>query len=454
LLTPSDIRRLLDAGPSARIEVLTPNTATSDRIARALASLANTRGGVLLIPLSERAKIGPDEARDRALQAMVSTEPRLIIPLPYLSTGVDGSTTLVCEVPEGLPNVYSIDGRYLGRETGRAAVIQPRALRALLLTRGENTWETTVPAGATKDNLSWDRIEQYASTVNQGDASVEQLLLRRGCALIKGRQLRPTHAGLLLFGKQPQRWVRGAETLCVRFKGEMMDDAFTRQTLEGTLPDQIKRAELFLDENAAVVARLKGWRRDEQPPYPGGVLREAVVNAIAHRDYRLSGAQIHVSMFASRVEVKSPGALPGHVTVKNLVRERYSRNEAIVQVLSDMGFIERLGYGVDRMLRAMKDAGQQPPRFEETEAGFQVTLYAREVTEADVLESLGSGAQADRIEKMLGHIKQHGRITNRDYQELCPDVSAESLRRDFVEVVERGVVMRVGDKRGTYYIAK
>jgi ATP-dependent DNA helicase RecG len=55
---------------------------------------------------------------------------------------------------------------------------------------------------------------------------------------------------------------------------------------------------------------------------------------------------------------------------------------------------------------------------------------------------------------MLGFIKKNGRITNRDYQELCPDVSAESLRRDFVEVVERGVVMRVGDKRGTYYILK
>ncbi len=189
-------------------------------------------------------------------------------------------------------------------------------------------------------------------------------------------------------------------------------------------------------------------------PYPAGVLREAVVNAIAHRDYRISGSQVQVLMFTNRVEVRSPGKLPGHVTLKNLVRERYSRNEAVVQVLADMGFIERLGYGIDRMVRAMKDAEQQPPKFEETDAGFAVTLYARSVSAEDVVASLGTSAQADRIEKMLSHLKKTGRITNREYQDLCPDVSAESLRRDFVEVVERGVVMRVGDKRGTYYILK
>lgn len=138
--------------------------------------------------------------------------------------------------------------------------------------------------------------------------------------------------------------------------------------------------------------------------------------------------------------------------MKNLLRERYSRNEAIVQVLADLGFIERLGYGIDRMVRAMKEADQPPPAFEETDAGFAVTLYAKSA-EPETLP-VPQTAQQQRWQKMLDYLKANGRITNRDYQALCPDVNPETLRRDFVDMVERGLILRVGDKRGTSCILK
>jgi ATP-dependent DNA helicase RecG len=112
-----------------------------------------------------------------------------------------------------------------------------------------------------------------------------------------------------------------------------------------------------------------------------------------------------------------------------------------------------LGYGIDRMVRTMKEHGHQPPRFEETDAGFMVTLFAK-ANAAENMAALPIPAQNQRVEKMLDFLKSNGHVTNREYQELCPDVSAESLRRDFVELVERGIIMRIGDKRGTYYILK
>jgi ATP-dependent DNA helicase RecG len=422
-------------------------------MARSMIALANSRGGVMIVSL-EKSKVSLDELRDRALQALLISEPRLIVPLPYFVGKENSPDALVIEIPEGLPNVYSLDGRYLAREESRNVVVNARALRELLLQRGEGTWESASPSGSSKDDLNWSKIEQYVEGISLGDESVEGVLLRRGCIVKRGKQIKPTFAGLLLFGRAPQRWVRGAEVLCARFKGDEMDDAFARQTLSATLPDQIRRAELFLNEHTMMRARIRNWQRKDAPPYPVGVLREAVVNAIAHRDYRITGSQIHVLMFNNRVEVRSPGKLPGHVTIKNLLRERYSRNEAIVQVLADMGFIERLGYGIDRMIRSMRDADQQPPKFEETDNGFAVTLFARSATAEEVVEQLNQSPQAERIEKMLAQLKKKGRLTSSEYQELCPDVSAESLRRDFVDMVERGVVMRVGDKRGTYYIMK
>ncbi len=456
MLTSADLKKLISAGPSARIEVLSPATATHERMARSLVALANTRGGVLIVPLGPKVKADPAELRDRALQALLMSEPRLIVPLPYLvmqSAHAEWPDALVIEVPEGLPNVYALEGRYLARENARNGVLNPRALRELMLIRGEGTWESASPSGSSREDLDWGKIDAYAQRILLGDDTVEDLLLRRGCLIKKGRQVKPTYAGLLLFGRQPQRWVRGAEILCARFNGNEMGDAFARQALGGTLPEQIRRAEAFIAENMTHRSRIKSWQRSDEPAYPAGVLREAVVNAVAHRDYRLSGSQIHVLMFSERVEVRSPGKLPGHVTIRNILRERYSRNEAIVQVLADMGYIERLGYGIDRMLRAMKDAGQEPPQFAETEAGFMVTLFAKGAP-AEEPVAIPANPQQERLQKMITFIKDSGRITNRDYQELCPDVSAESLRRDFVDLVERGIILRVGDKRGTYYILK
>ncbi len=459
MLTNDDLQKLLSSGSGPRLDILTPGTATIERMARSLVSLANAQGGVLLVPLMippGHSSLSPDEAIDRANQAALMSEPHLIIPLPYVvnQSPTLNSGVLVIEVPSGLPHLYGLDGRFLSRSGKRPVVLTSRALRELLLVRDEGSWEAQSPAGCGREDLDWAKVEAYASQTSQvKEPTIEDLLLRRGCIVQQSRKVKPTYAGLLLFGKQPQRWVRGAETLAVRFHGSSMDEVFIRQTLSGTLPEQIRHAELFLGENVAHHAHLGSWIRNDEPPYPPGVLREAVVNAIAHREYRMTGNQIHILVFSDRVEVRSPGRLPGHVTLQNLMNERYSRNESVVQVLADMGYIERLGYGIDRMVHTMRERGHQPPKFEETEAGFMVTLYARP-TDRSPVDNLPIPAQNQRMQKMLEFLHRTGRITNRDYQELCPDISPESLRRDFVDMVERGIIMRIGDKRGTYYILK
>ena len=187
------------------------------------------------------------------------------------------------------------------------------------------------------------------------------------------------------------------------------------------------------------------------------MVREAIVNAIAHRDYSIRGEGIRLLMFSDRLEVYSPGRLPGHVTLANLKDERYSRNEAIVAVLSDMGYIERLGYGIDRMIAAMQEAGLPEPLFEETSAGFRVTLRS---ASPDLVERCAAGAAVGSqlpqraAGSGAGTFVEHGRITNGDLAELYPDVHPETIRRDLADLVERNMLLRIGTKRATYYILK
>jgi ATP-dependent DNA helicase RecG len=154
------------------------------------------------------------------------------------------------------------------------------------------------------------------------------------------------------------------------------------------------------------------------------------------------------------MEVYSPGRLPGHVTIENLQVERFSRNEVVVAVLSDLGYIERLGYGIDRMYSTLRESGLPDPVFEETAAGFKVTLRA--VTKSANIASLSHGPAAfnERQEMALEYVRNQGRITNSDLQELASEVSAETIRRDLADLVERNMLIRIGTKRATYYILK
>lgn len=460
----AELRELIRQGKGQALDWY-PRDVTASTLATSLVALANSAGGNVFIGLTPRfgrphGLSNPETAIDLALAAALSATPSLIIPMPQVIE-LDGRALVMISVPPGLPHVYSFDGRYLGRDGDENIPLSPRALRRLMMARGELRWEAQTPDDATHDDLDWDAVAAYADRLGvTGDVSSEKLLLQRGCLVGETDDAVPTFAGLLLFGREPERWVRGAAIDMARFSGTEMSDTFARQTITGTLPHQLRQAEAFLVDNMRTTVRMgAGLTREERQMFPIAAAREALVNAVAHRDYDITGDQVRVLLFADRLEVNSPGHLPGPVTVDNIVDERFSRNEVIVQVLADMGFIERLGYGIDRMIRLMEEDQLPPPEFEENAGGFRVTLRAGapSTPAADAVADLEQFAHIDlnqRQGKAIEFLLVHRRITNRDYQQLCPEVTAETLRRDLADLVSQDALLKVGDKRATYYILK
>ncbi len=415
--------------------------------------MANHRGGTLVLPTSPRARAGV--LIDRVLQAALASDPPLVLPMPQ-TAAVDGNSAVVVTVPAGLPHVYALDGRYLTRAGDDNAPLPPRELRQLLMERGELSYEDQIATGATLDDLDWTAIDSYAARLGSNIGSARDLMLRRGCIAQRGDLIepRPTNAGILLFGKDPTRFVRGAHITAVRFAGSEMGDVFTRADISGTLPEQIRRAETFLIDHLRKGVQIGAtMARAEQYEYPMEAAREVVVNAVAHRDYSIAGDGIRLFVFSDRLEVTSPGKLAGPVTLANIAEERFSRNSIIVQVLSDLGFIERLGYGIDRILSLM-NANQLPaPEFHETSGGFRVTLRNQAIsTLRDVVSAFSQIEMNPRQQAATAFMQTHARITNKDLQEMFPDVHSETLRRDLSDLVTKHVFEKRGEKRGSYYI--
>ncbi|MCX7858875.1 MAG: DeoR family transcriptional regulator [Chloroflexus sp.] len=429
-----------------------------DEIAESLAALANAHGGALIISGGRGAQLAPlrdpPAATELALAAALSCTPPLIIPLPQVVVYHD-MPVLVVEVPAGLPYVYAVNGRYLRREGASNQPLSPAALHRLFSERADLGWERQVPPGAALAELDPDLIAAYARRVGPpaGDDPLA-LLTRRGC-LIEGA---PTNAGLLLFGRDVAARFPQAEITLVRYRGREPADVFEREDICAPLPEAIRRAERWLNEHMRKGSRMIGLEREDWTQFPPGAVREALVNAVAHRDYAARGEGIRITLFSDRLEVYSPGRLPGHVTLDNIRAERFSRNPAIVQVLADLGLVERLGYGIDRMLRQLAAAGLPPATFRETAAGFLVVLPGQPIAEelpggVDTTAWRRMGLNDRQIAALL-FVVEHQRITNRDLQEMHPDVSAETIRRDLSDLVTRGLLLKVGDKRATYYILK
>ncbi|MBK8021371.1 MAG: putative DNA binding domain-containing protein [Chloroflexi bacterium] len=437
-----------------------------ESIAQTLTAMANSLGGRLLMGVAGPSGTvmgvrDPAATIDRVMQASLSVEPPLHIPLPQTGS-VKDKAVVVVQVPEGMPNIYALDGRYVGRRETENSPMAMRDIRKLLFERGIANFETEPADGASLADIDWAKARAYTDKIGSG-ADAEQTLLRRGCLTRVGKTLCPTNAGLLLFGKDPQSFVHSAEITAVRFAGESMSDRFSRQDLGGTLPDQIRRAETFLHDHLLKDVKLgKTMARSEDLEYPLEAARELVVNAVAHRDYSVSGDNVRLYLFANRLEVTSPGRLPGPVTIENIREARFSRNPVIVQVLADMGFIERLGYGIDRVIALMDEARLPAPDFSESVGTFRVRLFRGATSEArgfaaSIADGRLKGIHLNpRQEAALVFLNRDGnpRITNSNLQAMYPDVHPETIRRDLSDLVTKGVLEKRGQKRGSYYVLR
>jgi ATP-dependent DNA helicase RecG len=456
----ADITNLLKQGMGANLHWF-PEDVPLSRLAATLVGMANSSGGMILVGVAPRnaqvtGVIDVREALDRIFQAALLADPPLVLPIPEIQT-VGEANVLLISIPVGLPHVYNLEGRYLAREGTQTNPIPARRLRQMLLQRGLVQFESRAPANSGLDDLDFAKVQEYASSLNlPGSDSPEQVLLRRGCLVQDGLQLKPTYAALLLFGCHPQQWLPNASILAARFSGRTFDDHFIKQDMRGSLSEQLVQAEMFVRDNLRQTVKVAGMAHREELEYPFEAVRELLVNAAAHRDYNVQGDCIHLNIFADRLEVSSPGELPGPVNLNNLLEARFSRNAVISQVLADMGYVERLGYGLDRVVKSMRSAGLRAPRFEETAGSFRVILF-NEFMQKGLPEDIPDYEGIDlnpRQEQAMWFLKKYKRITSSNFQELCPEVHAETLRRDLVDLVKRGLLLKIGDKKATYYILK
>jgi len=446
-----ELRELVKKGESTGVEFKENFDRETTETAGAF---ANTKGGIILIGVSDKGEvngvqIGKGTMNDWANQISQSTEPRII---PEIERSeIEGKNVVIIRIKEFPIKPVSVKGRCFRRVGTSNRMMTPEEIGQMHFHSTNMSWDKLPARDAVTEDMDFDKVKRYIRKANEtGRRKIEEnekpLQVLEKLKLIKDGQ--PTWAAVLLFGKDEKLFLSQAAIHCGRFKEEtiVIDD----RMIEGTIMEQVDEAMEFIRKNINVRFVMTGKPAREQIwDYPLEALREAVINAVCHRDYTIP-SNTEIRIYDDRLIVWSPGGLPFGITIEDLYKPHSSviRNKGIGGVFYDIGWIEQWGSGIDKMRRACIKAGLPEPHFEEYQ-GFRV-IFRKDIYTEEYLRSLGLN---DRQIKAVMYVKGKGKITNKEYQELNA-VSNKTAYLELSDVVGKDVFTVEGNGRTVTYVLK
>jgi len=342
-----------------KLEAIHPDDLSAEMVA-----FANTDGGQLIIGVSEERQLLGVRDVDSLRRYVDNVALNNCVPPITISQEVvrsRASEVVVVNVGKGEQRPYRTNRGvyYLRTSTGRRQATREELLR--LFQASESLYyDETALVRLGIEEISRDAVRQFLEQTAQTPALLEMApeRLLRSWRLIAGGH--PTVAGVVLFGRDPQLHLPHAQINAARIPGtDIANDPSDRKDLKGRLLEVVDQAMRFAQLHLLVPHRIEGLKPEPQPELPAEVLREAIVNAVGHRDYTVAGP-IRLFVFDDRVELHTPGRAPNTVDEEAMrAGVHVVRNPYIYARLSDAGLVTRAGSGIPRMVKLVRQATGQ-----------------------------------------------------------------------------------------------
>ncbi|MEW6047074.1 MAG: ATP-binding protein [Bacillota bacterium] len=457
---------------------------------KTLSAFANTPGGgVIILGVDESHQFEPVGVHDPGkLQAdLASICDRMVPPLrPVIEIHeIDRRLLVTVEIPElsyaEKPCYYGpqglVNGAYIRVADGDRKLTQYE-IYALLEGRQQPRYDVEPVADATLDELDHDLLQRFLHRIRSRrsarwkDLPDLQLLQTFKVVVDLENRIVPTLAGYLCFGKYPQERFPG---ICITFVRYPTDRAgepgpagerfLDDEKISGPIPVMVADALRAIKRNMRQREIIRGLFREEMWEYPEAVLREAIVNALGHRDYSpmARGSHVQIQMFPSRLTVLNPGGLFGPVTVDDLGKPgvQASRNLFLMNILEDLpagangeALCEHRGSGIAAMVALLRRLGMQPPTFEDRVTTFAVTFSNASLLDGDTLRWLEERTRGisltDSQRFALAYLRHRSYIANADYCRLT-GIDSRVATRELADLVAKGLLERQGTSRWTVY---
>lgn len=420
-------------------------------------AMAMTDGGLIILGIANDRSLYGCELTQKVHDHIARAGHSVGVEVQLKELAVGDDKVVVIAVPEVRGRIVTTpDGRLLRRIGSDNQPLIGDQLARFVRERSETSAEEEPILGPAEFDL--DAVNRALATDGKGPCVSEDLvsaLVDLGVAVPQAPPLDPriTVAAAVLFARDPRALTSGASVQLVRRTGVGPGPGPTEERVELSAPiDQL--VDQVLDFVARHTKRYQvviGARREVWPEYPTRVVREAVLNALAHRDYGRSGSTVDITIWDDRIEIRSPGGLPGPITLDNIRDEHYSRNRRIMRVLKQLNLVEEYGEGIDLMFSEMEARLMDPPLIVPTPDSVTVTLRNRflvSIEDQAWLALLGSLRLTTAERRILVVARREGTITRRRAVQLLPDLDVDAVLR---AAVAKGLLLRQGERGGAHY---
>lgn len=383
-----EFKSALDGAPGSKKP--RPIKDVKDDISRTLVAFANADGGELLIGVEDDGEVTGvpyDEASVAQLLDATATCVHKDTPLPSprkAKTTVDGKLLVYFAVPKGTQFVHiTSDGRCLKRVDRDSIPHSAESITSQRIEDQSRTWDRSAAVGATLIDLDIDLVKEVANQIAYG-ISAEKCLQYLDLAEFTPDGLKLRNAAVALFAKDMRRWHPRCQVriMTVRGSEKRSGEAFNVIKDDVAAANVLKLVDLAWERLTASLTKSMHLtdqaRFQHEYLYPQIACREALINAIAHRNYAIDGRGIEIALFPDRLEIASPGSVLSTISlddIKALKGVHESRNPLICRVLREVGLMREMGEGVRRIFDVMRSNALAEPEMESDKSSFTVTLY-------------------------------------------------------------------------------
>jgi ATP-dependent DNA helicase RecG len=442
-------------------------------IGRTLVAFANADGGELLIGVEDDGTVTGVPHSDVVIQKLleastsqIHSETPLANPIKRVIT-FEGKKIIFFAVQKGLDYVYlTSDGRCLKRKDRDSSPVTVEKLTSQRFEDISREFERQIAAGVSIADLDRDLIVSVAGQITPG-TSIEKCLQYLNLAEFGLDGLKIKRAGVLLFAKDINKWHPGSyvRIFCINGREKRSGNNDFNVTQDEIIMGNILT---LIDEawKRLTIALIRQTRLSEHAIfentylYPEAACREALVNAIVHRNYAIQGRGIEIDIFSDRMEIKSPGMLLSTIQlgeIKKRVGVHESRNPVLARVLREIGYVREMGEGIRRIYDVLRQNSLAEPAFENENSGFNVIFYHKSMYDPKVKLWLSNFENYNLTESQTSVISlgyNDASFSTQDIIARLGIIDTDQVRQILTPLRNLGIIDRVLSDNETFFESK
>ena len=448
-----NLKRIIAEGESVEVE-FKQSFHSVQEIARIISAFANTQGGLLFLGLKDNGTIEGIKENLDIVQQKISQANSIIHPTPLTNVGIhtlDHKKIIIITVHRADSSVFhSVEGVIYVRLGSTVQKLEGQSIVEFLRNRQILLFEESLEFSASLKDIDENKVKEYLNLRKQTDYlqnhSVKDFLLSKKLVSFQP-EVKLKSVALLFFAKDPQSFFPYSLIKLVRFDGVEPIKVLAYEEAKGNLPQIIDHAVNFMRRFIAKEFVITETKRKEIPFLPEDAVREAIINAVAHRDY-FNKNEIQLSIFDDRVEITNPGGLPEGMSPELLGSLSIQRNPKIYQLLKDYAYMEGIGSGISKIRRLMNENKLSDPEFTITKDFFRLVLRLRKGKEA-----VPSLELTKRQINIIDYLKKNKKIKSKECATINK-ISNPTAVKELTGLEKNGLIQKIGTYRGVYYILK